>query len=72
MPTHLVICEKDRVLPHPRYTKRFISHLPEGTDITEFDGVGHIPMIEAPDRVSKLIVEFLDRCVEPREIGSTG
>ena len=47
-PTHLVICEKDRVLPHPRFTRHFTNHLPESTKITHLDGVGHIPMFEAP------------------------
>ncbi len=28
-PTHLVICEKDRVLPHPRFTRHFTEHLPQ-------------------------------------------
>ena len=30
-PTHLVICEKDRVLPHPRFTRHFTKHLPQST-----------------------------------------
>ncbi|HEX2213955.1 MAG TPA: alpha/beta hydrolase [Mycobacterium sp.] len=60
-PTHLVICEKDRVLPHPRFTRHFTTHLPEDTQITHLDNVGHIPMFEAPRRVSDVIVEFVDR-----------
>ena len=60
-PTHLVICEKDRVLPHPRFTRHFTTHLPGSTQITHLDDVGHIPMYEAPRRVSDLIVEFTDR-----------
>ena len=60
-PTHLVICEKDRVLPHPRFTRHFTTQLPKDTQITHLDGVGHIPMFEAPDRVADLIVEFVDR-----------
>jgi pimeloyl-ACP methyl ester carboxylesterase len=61
VPTHLVICEKDRVLPHPRYTRHFTTQLPKDTQITHLDGVGHIPMFEAPRRVADLIVEFVDR-----------
>jgi pimeloyl-ACP methyl ester carboxylesterase len=60
-PTHLVICEKDRVLPHPRFTRHFTAHLPKHTEITHLDGVGHIPMFEAPKRVADLILEFTDR-----------
>jgi pimeloyl-ACP methyl ester carboxylesterase len=64
-PTHLVICEKDRVLPHPRFTRHFTMHLPEDTQITHLDGVGHIPMFEAPRRVADLIVGFADRYATP-------
>jgi pimeloyl-ACP methyl ester carboxylesterase len=61
VPTHLVICEKDRVLPHPRYTRNFTERIPEISRITELDGVGHIPMFEAPDRIANLILSFVDR-----------
>lgn len=64
-PTHLVICEKDRVLPHPRFTRHFTTYLPEDTQITQLDGVGHIPMFEAPDRVADLILGFVDRYATP-------
>jgi pimeloyl-ACP methyl ester carboxylesterase len=64
-PTHLVICEKDRVLPHPRFTREFTTHLPKDTQITHLDGVGHIPMFEAPRRVADLIVGFVDRYATP-------
>ncbi|MEV3901358.1 alpha/beta hydrolase [Mycobacterium sp. NPDC050551] len=59
-PTHLVICEKDRVLPHPRFTRHFTDHLPESTEVTHLDGVGHIPMFEAPDRIAEVILGFVD------------
>ena len=60
-PTHLVICEKDRVLPHPRYTRGFTTAIPDIAQITEFDGVGHIPMYETPDRVADIILGFVDK-----------
>lgn len=59
-PTHLVICEKDRVLPAPRFTRHFTNSLAAGTLVTTLDGVGHVPMFEAPDRITKLIVDFVD------------
>jgi pimeloyl-ACP methyl ester carboxylesterase len=65
VPTHLVICEKDRVLPHPRFTRHFTTQLPNDTQITHLDGVGHIPMFEAPRRVADLIVGFVDRYATP-------
>jgi pimeloyl-ACP methyl ester carboxylesterase len=64
-PTHLVICEKDRVLPHPRFTRHFTTYLPKDTQVTRMDGVGHIPMFEAPQRVADVIVEFVDRYATP-------
>ncbi len=72
IPTHLVICEKDRVLPHPRYTRHFHTHIPEITQITELDGVGHIPMFEAPDRIAAVIVEWVDEHVGKPPVRSTG
>ena len=65
-PTHLVICEKDRVLPHPRYARQFTTQLPKDTKITHLDGVGHIPMFEAPDRVAKVILDFVDDYAGPK------
>jgi pimeloyl-ACP methyl ester carboxylesterase len=61
VPTLLAICEKDRVLPNPRYSRHFTDHIPAITQTTELDGVGHIPMFEAPDRIASLILEFVDR-----------
>lgn len=71
-PTHLVICEKDRVLPHPRFTRHFTKHLPKDTRITHLDGVGHIPMFEAPTRIADLIVDFVDGYASPPKTKATG
>ncbi|OBI71477.1 alpha/beta fold hydrolase [Mycobacterium sp. E740] len=64
-PTHLVICEKDRVLPHPRFTRHFTDQLPSSTEVTHLDGVGHIPMFEAPQQVADVILGFVDRYAAP-------
>ena len=61
VPAHLVLCEKDRVFPAPRSHRYFQAQLPAGTRITELDGVGHIPMFEAPERVTEVITDFLER-----------
>src|SRR5271167_679705 len=53
VPAHLVICGKDRVFPAPRSHRYFQAQLPAGTRITELDGVGHVPMFEAPSRVTE-------------------
>jgi pimeloyl-ACP methyl ester carboxylesterase len=60
VPAHLVICGKDRVFPGPRSHRYFKSQLPTGTRVTELDGVGHIPMFEAPERITEVITSFLD------------
>jgi pimeloyl-ACP methyl ester carboxylesterase len=65
VPAHLVLCEKDRVFPGPRSHRYFQAQLPAGTRITELDGVGHIPMFEAPDRVTEVITDFLDQHSQP-------
>jgi pimeloyl-ACP methyl ester carboxylesterase len=73
VPTHLVLCEKDRVFPGPRSHRYFKAQLPAETRVTELDGVGHIPMFEAPGRVTEVITGFLDEHVPPvREIKSPG
>jgi pimeloyl-ACP methyl ester carboxylesterase len=60
VPAHLVLCGKDRVFPAPRSHRYFQAQLPASTRITEIDGVGHIPMFEAPARVTEVIAAFLD------------
>jgi pimeloyl-ACP methyl ester carboxylesterase len=64
-PTNLVVCQRDRVLPHPRFTKHFRKHLPAIDEITELDNVGHIPMFEAPQRIADLITDWVDRHTAP-------
>lgn len=60
-PTLLVVCERDRVLPHPRYTKHFLRHLPDVDRVTTLNNVGHIPMFEAPQLISDLIGAWVDQ-----------
>ena len=70
-PTHLVICQKDRVVPTPRFTRHFTDNLPSNTLVTTLDGVGHIPMFEAPGRIAELILEFVDGYSKPEPASST-
>ena len=65
-PTQLVLCEKDRVFPSPRATKYFVEHLATDATVTRLDGLGHIPMLEAPGRVTELIADFVDAHTEPQ------
>jgi pimeloyl-ACP methyl ester carboxylesterase len=62
VPVQLVLCEKDRVVPASRFNRHFTAHLPPGTKTTRLDGVGHVPMFEAPDRVTAAIADFIDQC----------
>jgi pimeloyl-ACP methyl ester carboxylesterase len=71
-PTHLVLCGKDRVFPPPRFEPHFTNHLPRNTRVTRLDGVGHIPMFEAPERIAELILEFVDSYTQPSEQARLG
>ncbi|MGA8251502.1 MAG: alpha/beta hydrolase [Mycobacterium sp.] len=73
VPAHLVICEKDRIIPSPRFTRHFTAHLPADHKLTVLDGVGHVPMFEAPGRVTEVITDFLEE-IGPADSGrrSTG
>ncbi|MFW3115846.1 hydrolase [Mycobacterium haemophilum DSM 44634] len=70
VPAQLVLCEKDRVLPPPRYSRHFTDRLPAGTQVTMLDGMGHVPMFEAPEVITKLIANFVDQCSEPAQAAS--
>lgn len=59
-PVQLLLCEKDRVFPTPRGNRHFVEQLPPTSRVVRLDGLGHIPMLEAPDLVSKLLIDFLD------------
>ncbi len=65
VPAHLVICEKDRVVPAPRFSRHFTTLLPKDHQVTTLENVGHVPMFEAPGRVTEVISEFLDKCSAP-------
>ncbi|MBW0012470.1 MAG: alpha/beta hydrolase [Mycobacterium sp.] len=65
VPAYLVICEKDRVVPSPRFSRHFTTHLPDDNHrVTKLEGVGHIPMYEAPERITELIDEFIAQCTQ--------
>lgn len=66
VPAHVVLCEKDRVVPPNRFGRHFTDFLPKNTKVTRLDGVGHVPMFEAPGRVTEVITEFLEECVPPQ------
>jgi pimeloyl-ACP methyl ester carboxylesterase len=65
VPVQLVVCEKDRVVPPSRFSRHFTDFLPARTKVTTLDGVGHVPMFEAPGRVTQVISDFIDECTKP-------
>ncbi|MQY29921.1 alpha/beta fold hydrolase [Nocardia aurantia] len=58
-PVRLLLCEHDRVIPNRSYAELFLRELPESADRILVHGVGHVPMLEAPDRVATLIAEHI-------------
>jgi pimeloyl-ACP methyl ester carboxylesterase len=65
-PVHLVTCERDRVVPHPRFSRHFTQNLPPTSRVSRLAGVGHIPMLEAPGRITDLIAGFVDEHTGPQ------
>jgi pimeloyl-ACP methyl ester carboxylesterase len=63
VPASLVVCDKDRVVPSPRFSRHFTNHLPKGHRVAKLENVGHVPMLEAPGQVTEVILDFLDECV---------
>ncbi|MBH0777480.1 alpha/beta fold hydrolase [Nocardia bovistercoris] len=58
-PVRLLLAEYDRVIPNRTYARRFLQELPESADRILVNGVGHVPMLEAPDRIATLIAEHV-------------
>lgn len=59
VPAHLVLCEKDRILPAPRFSRHFTTYLPPESKVTRLENVGHVPMFEAPERITEVIDDFI-------------
>ncbi|PXX66448.1 pimeloyl-ACP methyl ester carboxylesterase [Nocardia tenerifensis] len=58
-PVRLLLSEYDRILPNRVYARRYLKELPESADRIVVHGVGHVPMLEAPDRIATLIAEHV-------------
>ncbi|AFT99018.1 alpha/beta fold hydrolase [Nocardia brasiliensis] len=58
-PVRLLLAEYDRVIPNRVYARRYLKELPDSADRIVVHGVGHVPMLEAPDRIATLIAEHV-------------
>ncbi|GGK56678.1 alpha/beta fold hydrolase [Nocardia camponoti] len=58
-PVRLLLAEYDRVIPNHVYATRYLRDLPENADRILVHGVGHVPMLESPDRIATLIAEHI-------------
>lgn len=59
-PVRIVWGTADRVIPHRRYSQR-LRDLIGDAEYRELDGLGHCPMVDAPDLVARTILEVTDR-----------
>ena len=59
-PVRLLLCDRDRIIPMGRFGSVFLDELPVDADRITLDGVGHVPMLEAPERIATLIAEHVD------------
>ncbi|WP_345493238.1 alpha/beta fold hydrolase [Nocardia callitridis] len=58
-PVRLLLSEYDRVIPNRVYARRYLKELPPSADRILVNNVGHVPMLEAPDRIATLIAEHV-------------
>lgn len=58
-PVRLLLAETDRIIPNRVYARRYLRQLPASADRIIVNGVGHVPMLEAPDRIATLIAEHI-------------
>ena len=58
VPVLLVWGDRDRMVPH-RGSRKVVEALPD-TTYELLEGIGHCPQVEAADRVTELVLEFLE------------
>ncbi|MFC4124871.1 alpha/beta fold hydrolase [Nocardia rhizosphaerae] len=58
-PVRMLLAEYDRIIPNRVYATRYLRELPASADRILVHGVGHVPMLEAPDRIATLIAEHI-------------
>ena len=50
----IILCAEDWLVPPKRYHQTYANGLPHASVVT-LPGVGHVPMLEDPDRVADLV-----------------
>jgi pimeloyl-ACP methyl ester carboxylesterase len=60
VPVRIVWGTEDKVLPYPSAAERFQTALPEA-DWLIWEGVGHCPQLDVPDRTADAVLEFTTR-----------
>ena len=58
-PTQLVMCDQDRVIPWRAYAQMFLDDLPASAERLLLPDLGHVPMLEDPETVERVIREFV-------------
>lgn len=61
VPTQIVFCGNDKVIPASKFGRHFIASLPAETPVKWLEGAGHVPMVEDPHRIAELIADFIDQ-----------
>ena len=56
VPVRLVLCEKDAIIPPEKYGALYEETLPNSHTVM-LEGIGHVPMLEAPELCADLIAE---------------
>lgn len=59
MPVLLICGSADRLTPL-KYSRHLLDHLPRA-ELVEVEGAGHMVMLEAPQRVNRVIASFLEK-----------
>jgi pimeloyl-ACP methyl ester carboxylesterase len=62
-PTLILFGKEDRLI-NPTAAQTFHERI-AGSEVVLFDGIGHLPMEEAPDATAKAIADFLTRRLAP-------
>lgn len=57
MPVHLIWGRQDGLMP-ASHLAFFRAHLPDGHALTQPDGMGHVPHIDRPRDVARLLIDF--------------